>query len=349
MNYINEWLGKIIRKCGIDIIFEFFKALCSVACAFITQNIWLTLIYIFGTTLFDIFTRIYNELSLDKIINKIFKTNNVVKYIIFIGIAVSPTFINFCLKETDYSNIVDFIQKRLHNLVPNLFGALIVCSFIKYLSKFEAEEILCAAIILKKELFDIIMRCGFMIAFLNAINHAIRNEQKCTEIFNVIHLCVIIFSGIIMFGAFALWLSSKNEFDLRKTKIYPTSSLIWCFCFLLSCIIFPIVFKNVSFEWLLLCFNAVTSLIVACSFLTFIKRKKNVEEKDCPYFLLIILSLAILGMIIYSIIYGITYIGTNEKSSIIRQLISGLLILFGSTIMLLIINGIQKKSLNLNT
>ena len=56
MSYINEWLGKIIRKCGIDIIFELFKALCSVACAFITQDIWLTLIYIFGTTLFDIFT-----------------------------------------------------------------------------------------------------------------------------------------------------------------------------------------------------------------------------------------------------------------------------------------------------
>lgn len=345
MNYINEWFGKIINKCGKDIGFELFKALCSASCAFITNSIWWTLFYIVVTTLFDILTKIYEEVSLGKIVNKIFKMNNIVKYIIFITIAVLPTIFNFLFKETDYSNMVDFLQKRLHNLVPNLFGALIVCSFIKYLSKFKAEEILCAAINLKKELFDIIMRCGFMIAFLNALNHAIRYEQRYTELFNVIHLCVIIFSGIIVLGAFALWLSSTNEFDLSKTKVYPTFSLIWCFCFLLSCVLFPIVFGDVSVEWLLLCFNAITSLIVSWSFLIFIQRKKNVELKDCPYFWLIIFTIAVFGIIIYSIVN----MGTNEKSSIIRQLISGILILSGITTMLLIMNSIQKKNLNLNT
>lgn len=182
-----------------------------------------------GTTFFDILTKIYEEVSLGKIVNKIFKMNIIAKYSLFITIAVLPTIANFWHKETDYCNIVDFLQKRMHNLIPNLFGALIVCSFIKYLSKFKAEEILCAAINLKKELFDIIMRCGFMIAFLNALNHAIRKEQKYTELFNAFHLCVIIFSGIIMMGAFALWLSSTNEFDIKKTKVYPTFSLIWCF------------------------------------------------------------------------------------------------------------------------
>ncbi len=223
MSGINEWLGKIIKKCGKDIGFELCKALCSAACAFITQNIVMTLFYIFFTTLFDILTKIYEDISLENIINKIFKVKNTIKYIIYIVIAVLPTVANFWFKETTYSNIVDFLQKRAYNLVPNLFGALIVCSFIKYLSQFKAEEILCAVINLKKELFDIIMRCGFMISFLNALNHAIRHEQRWTELFNTLHLCVIIFSGIIMLGAFALWLASPSEFDLSKTKIYPVS------------------------------------------------------------------------------------------------------------------------------
>lgn len=114
--------------------------------------------------------------------------------------------------------------------------------------------------------------------------------------------------------------------------------------FLLSCVLFPIVLKNVNVEWLLLCFNAITSLIVSWSFLVFIQRKKNVELKDCPYFGLFIFSIAVIGIMIY----GIANMGTNEKSSIIRQLISGILMLLGTTIMLLIINSIQKKSLNLN-
>lgn len=345
MGNINEWCGKIIKKCGKDIGFEFFKAICSASCAFITKSIGLTLFYILGTTLFDILTKISEEVSLGEIINKIFKANNIAKYIIFITIAVSPTIANFVFQETDYSNIVDFLQKRLHNLVPNLFGALIVCSFIKYLSKFKAEEILCAAINLKKELFDIIMRCGFMIAFLNAINHAIRNEQRYTELCNAFHLCVIIFSGIIVLGAFALWLSSTNEFDLSRTKAYPTFSLIWCFFFLLSCVLFPIVLENVSVEWILLSLNAITSLIVSWSFLIFIQRKKNVGLKDCPFLGLIIFTAAVIGLIVYSI----ANMSTNEKSSIIRQLFSGSLILSGTIVMLLIINSIQKKNINLDT
>ena len=227
MSYINEWLGKIIKKCGKDVGFELFKALCSASCAFITKSIGWTLFYILGTTLFDILNKIYEEVSLGRIVNKIFKMNNIVKYIIF---------------------IMEFLQKRLYNLVPNLFGALIVCSFIKYLSKFKAEEVLCAAINLKKELFDIIMRCGFMIALLNALNHAIRNEQRYTELCNVFHLYVIIFSGIIVLGAFGLWLSSTNEFDLSKTKVYPTFSLIWCLGFLFSCVYFPVVLRNENVE-----------------------------------------------------------------------------------------------------
>lgn len=46
-----------------------------------------------------------------------------------------PTIVNYLFKETTYSNMLDFLEKRSHNLVPNLFGALIVCSFIKYLSE----------------------------------------------------------------------------------------------------------------------------------------------------------------------------------------------------------------------
>lgn len=344
MSYINEWLGKIIKKCGKDVGFELFKALCSASCAFITKSIGWTLFYILGTTLFDILNKIYEEVSLGRIVNKIFKMNNIVKYIIFITIAVLPTISNFLFKETDYSNIMEFLQKRLYNLVPNLFGALIVCSFIKYLSKFKAEEVLCAAINLKKELFDIIMRCGFMIALLNALNHAIRNEQRYTELCNVFHLYVIIFSGIIVLGAFGLWLSSTNEFDLSKTKVYPTFSLIWCLGFLFSCVYFPVVLRNENVEWLLLCFNAITSLIVSWSFLIFVQRKRNVKPKDCPYFWLIIFSIAVFGIVIYSIVH----MGTNEKSSIIRQLFSGILILLGTTVMLLILNSIQKKNLNLN-
>lgn len=81
VDYINDFLGKVITKCGKDIGFDLFKALCSVACAFITQNILLTLFYIFVTTLFDILTRIYEEISLENIIKIIFKINNIFKYI----------------------------------------------------------------------------------------------------------------------------------------------------------------------------------------------------------------------------------------------------------------------------
>lgn len=344
MSYINGFLGKIIEKCGKDIGFELFKALCSAACAFITQNIGLTLFYIFGTTLFDIITKIYEEINLENIIRKMFKIKNKFKYIIFITIAVLPTGANFVFKESSYFNLLDFLEKRCYNLIPNIFGALILCSFMSYLSKIEVEEILCVVTMLKRELFDIIMRCGFMISFLNAINYSLKNEERFTEIFNAIHLCVIIFSAIVVIGAFVLWLASENEFNVNRMKIYPTFSLLWCFCFLLSCVLVPSIFENTNIDWLVLCFNSITSLIVAWSFWGFIKRKGNIKFKDCPYFQLGLFTIAVIGILLYSVIN----IGSCEENSIIRQLISGGIILLGVTVMLLAINAIQKKKVNIN-
>lgn len=353
---MNEFLGNIIEKYGKDVGFALVKAVCSAMCAFITNNILITLIYIFFTTAIDVLAVTYEEVRLENIVNKIFKIKDIVLYTVFIIIAFLPTIICFIFKEISYTGVCDFLIKRSYNWFPNIFGALIICSFIKYLSTLKAQEILCAALNMKRELFDIIMRCGFMIAFLNAINHSLRNEQKIAEFFNIFHLCVVVFLGVVALGAFALWLVSgpntepeklvsETNTEPEKTKIYPVSSLWLCFGFLLSCLLLPCVLENVENEWIMLVLNSITAITVAWSFLIFVKRKHRLQLKDCP---IGAVTLFTIGVLIVMCV-GVVNMEIGEKSSIIRQLISGTIVLSGTVVLLLTINSIQKKRLNVGT
>lgn len=215
MRYIDEIIEKIAGKKGKNTVFAIFIFVCSIVCAIVTQNAWLTLIYTFASFGFDVLAENYEEFSLDTFINWIFG-HKVFICVLLIIIALSPTLAYGGIKALKSSGIsFCFIKyvliERLYNLVPNILGASIVCSFMFYLSEIGAEKILCNTIKNRKDFFDIIMRFGFNIAFLNAINHAFRNGYQISDSLNALHLTVAVFGGIVILGAYALWIIGKDD------------------------------------------------------------------------------------------------------------------------------------------
>lgn len=344
MGHIDEIIEKIASKNKVNTVLEIFILVGTFTCAIVTNNIWLTYIYTLVTFIFDILAKNSEDFSLVPVINWIFGHKFHV-CVFLITLAFSPTLAYGVEKAIDssglsFSLIKDIFVERLYNLVPNIFGALIVCSFMFYSSYVGAENILRATIRKEKDFFNIIMRGGFIIAFLNAINHAFRKGYQISECLNALHLTAVVFGGIAVLGAYVLWITDKNDPNMEIKNVYPIFSLVLCWAFLWSCVFIPVKSKNMDVEWLLLFFNGVTSIIVSWVFLFFIRRKFNNKRKKYPYTILIIFTLFVGGIIKY----GIKNIRTIDKSSIIIQLISGCTILLGSIVLLYLIDSFQKNN-----
>lgn len=269
----NVILSNRKKKVFWDIVFVLGCELSAALCAFITNNIPLTLIYIMLTAVFSICATSFTKKKLEKIIKKFMNMNRTAVYSIFIVIAFSPLIFGVITNEIFFSDIKEFIKEICKNPLPNLFGALIVCSLISHLSKFNSDETILTVIKSKQEFFDIFMRFSFMGAFLNCINYNVDDHLYIVNAFNRLHLFAVVFTGSVLLSVFAIRLIDKRPFQNTAIEIYPTWTLLFTILYLVSCGFSPIILKNTKQEVLLLLFNTMTALCIVWFFSYIIHNK----------------------------------------------------------------------------
>jgi len=276
---MDELITKVMRNQSVrwELLLRLSSDIFSAICALITQNIILTILYILGTIIINIFSIIYKDVDLKKIIKKIFETKDYKKYLFFIGIATLPMIVGILTKEITIFSPKIFLVKIFNNFVPNILGALIVCSLISHVLTFNREETIYAVIQSKREFFDIIIRFGFFGVYLNAINYVVSDNWKWTNLFNSIHLFIIVFAGTLIFTIFALRIVNRQSFCFTAKQVYPKQTLKYVALFLMSCGFGPIVLKSGKHEPFLLAINTLTaSIVVICLFVFYyLKNKKE--------------------------------------------------------------------------
>lgn len=102
----------------------------SILCILITQNILISSLFVVGIAIIDILVEISKFIDLEKVINKLFSIKIYWYYIGFIFLALLPTIIGREEIETQKN----LSEKLFVNAVPNILGALIVCSIIEHIS-----------------------------------------------------------------------------------------------------------------------------------------------------------------------------------------------------------------------
>lgn len=336
---MDELITKVMRNQSVrwELLLRLSSDIFSAICALITQNIILTILYILGTSIINIFSIIYKDVDLKKIIKKLFETKDYKKYLFFIGIASLPTIVGILTKEITIFSSKIFLIKIFNNFVPNILGALIVCSLISHVLTFNREETIYAVIQSKRDFFDIIVRFGFLGAYLNAINYVVSDNWKWTNFFNSIHLFIIVFAGILIFTIFALRIVNRQFFCFTAKQVYPKQTLKYVVMFLMSCGFGPIVLKSGKHEPFLLAINTLTaSIVVICLFVFIIRRTKK-NSKEYPW---MIVSFFLFLIIFNSVLNFMKRVGTVDVK---KELASGIPILGVVSILLIWINILQKR------
>ena len=298
------------------IFFFLLNTLFSVLCAFITQNIIFTIMFIIGTVIIDILVEIQKYLNLEEQINKIFKSK--CKYSFFVFCALSPTILGTISKEIDILD--NFPSKLFDNLVPNILGVCIVCSIMNHIAKFGYERFVYVLLQSKKELINTFVRIAYFGCFLNAVNYNIDAKLKCTNIFNSIYLFIIVFCGSIVVVSFVLRIIDQQRFNHTAVEIYPSKTLFWGELFLISCGIGPIFFENGKHEPILLIMNSITACMISIFLFLFIMRRTENKSNLCPF-------KPVFWFIIISILNcSWNYYKWDKTGNISQQIYSGLAI-----------------------
>lgn len=307
---------------------KLFKILCimsfiasSIACSIISKSVVITSGYAVLTGIFSLCEILYPDAILKKLINLLMSVNKKIIFCIFILIALLPVMIGFFKKEIIFYGMSDFVEKMFNNPVPNCLGVLIVYSLIKHISKFSDIETLYSIIKSKKNFCGVVLQLIFIVSFLNAINYTISDEFKWTNLFNSIHLFVIVFCGATVTYVFSLRLISKQPFGFNVNKVYPTATLLYVFLFLLSCGFSPIIWGNAKHEVILIVFNSFAALSVIWFLFYLIKNVTIKDANEYPYFAPILFSGLIVLNLFANLFLGKE--GINKK----MQFISGFFVL----------------------
>lgn len=331
---INRIINNIVKdkKTFWDIIFILGCEIFSALCAFTTNNIFLTLLYIIITTVFSICAKIYSDINLEKGLDFLMNINRKAIYYVLIIIAFLPIIIGRITNEIEFKSVFGFIEKMFSNPIPNFFGALIVCSIIKHLSKFNTKETMSSIIKSKKDFFDVIVRFSFMGAFLNALNYKIDEDLVFTNAFNGIHLFIVIFLGIILMSVFALRLIDEEPFPFTASQIYPMWTLLFSSLFIGSCGFSPLFWGDAKHEVVLLTFITLIALLVTWFFVYIIKNKTKKRSGLYPLWKPILFSFIVIANLIINIYWE--KINLDKKT----QLISGFCILIAVIVLIIYID-----------
>lgn len=262
------------------VIFILLNASFSILCALVTQNIILTVIYIIGVVIIDILVVISDYINLEKHIKKILSLKSYVKYLILIFFAALPTICGIGMKEIDFSE--NPFSNLFTNLVPNILGALIVCSIINHISKFDYQQIVYSLIEEKKNYVDIFIRVGFLGCYINAVNYDVNEKWQWINFFNSIYLFIIVFCGVIVFSTFVIRIIDNQNFGKTAKEVYPNMTLFVGILFLISCGAGPLFFNVGKHEPILLIMNSVTACVLIIFLLVFVSRRTENKSNTYP-------------------------------------------------------------------
>ncbi|MCM1183495.1 MAG: hypothetical protein NC337_08985 [Roseburia sp.] len=272
------------------------------------------------------------DINLEKMLNALLKIDKRIYYAVFLGIALLPVIAGWLSGEIVFTGFGDFVEKMFSNPVQNCLGALIVCSVISHLSKFNTQETIYSVIQSKKEFFNVIVQFSLMGSLLNAINYEIGGDFSVADFFNRVHLFVIVFCGAIVFCIFALRLVSGPPFQYTAKQVYPSKMLLYACLFLISCGISPLIWGNAKHEVILLCFTTGAALFVVW-FLFWIVKKKTVNNAGgYPYTAPGVFSAIVFVNFLFNLFLGES--GTNKT----MQVISGLAVLLFILVLIIFVH-----------
>ena len=309
----------------------------SVLCAFITQDIVITSVYILITAFIDIMAEIIDFIHLDGIIYNMFKMNKYIKYLFFVGFALLPTVCGLFIGELTMEGIEDLPVLFFINLFPNVMGAMIVCSVIGHISKLGYMQFVYVLIRSKKELLSVFIRVVFWGCYLNAVNYEVHDTWNYANIVNSIYLFFVISFGILAMGSFLLRLIDKQSLNKTAKQVYPTLTLFFAVVFLFSCSVAPLKMGIGKHEPFLLGINTITAFVTSLFILKFVIRKTENKSKKYPFFEFLILGFAMFANSFYSLYKW------NGTGDVIGQIRSGICILVVVLSLLLYINYKQSS------
>lgn len=343
---VNKFLTAILTnkelKWEIGIIIV--SAGCSALCAALTQNMFLTAIYIVITAVIDIISEIESEMEdlIDwkNIIGAIFKIGKRIKYSICVGFAVLPTLLGiFVFNEVAFSGFEDIPSIFFVNIFPNVCGALIVCSLITHISKLNEKQFVSALILSSKSLFNIVIRLIFFFCYLNAVNYKADDGWEWANRVNSAYLFFIISCGAIAVMSFFFRLVDNQPFPYTLRQVFPGWTLSFSALFLFSCGAAPLIGKVGKHEPFLLLINTITVTTIFGGLLLFLSCKVDKSNKDYP----IVEILTFLAFAIGNCI--VNFLSWDRQGNITTQLVSGFLILGGAIFLLLFILYWKQKNL----
>ena len=300
------------------VIFIIINAGLSAVFAYITQNIVLTIIFIIVTACIDLLVELYKYSKFDFGVKHIFGMRGRNRYILFVGFAILPALCGFvkliCSNQINDQNL---FLNLCNNLISNILGALIVCSIINHIKKFNYEQIIENLIVLRKDVYNTFLKIAVFACFVNAVNFDLNSEPLIMNIFNKVYLIFIIFYGMLVFYTFALRMVDKNSFSFSIKEIYPTGVLIWGGMFLISCNISTFFGDEKSSYPVLLLFNTITTFVVAIGILFLLSKRTENTLDAYPWKRLLLFG----GVIGINSLLGFKF--CEDIGSIVEQIISG--------------------------
>lgn len=342
---MDEKLTKIWKDANMRwrTVFIIISAVLSGVFAFITQDILLTIGFIIITACMDLLVEWYKYIKVDFGVKRLLGMKREKIYILFITLAIFPACLGFVEllffnKSDDKSLLLDISN----NLISNILGALIVCSVIAHIKKFNYENIAENLILLRKDVYNTFLKIAFFSCVINAVNFDLTRELSIMNEANKIYLTIIVFYGMIFFYTFILRIVEKTPFSFTIKEIYPTG-MLWCGGgFLISCNIFTFVsiFLDIEKESepILLLFNTLTAGVVTIGILILLSRRT--ENNSDPYPFKYILPFAVVAIV--NCILG--FMSFKNNGNIIKQCISGGTILVGAFVLMLY--SMRKQSVN---
>lgn len=321
---MDEKLTKIWKDANMRwrTIFIIISTILSGVFAFITQNILLTIGFIIATACMDLLVEWYKYIKIDFGIKRLFGMKREKIYILFITLAIFPACLGFV--ELLFSNKSE--DQRLfldisNNLISNILSALIVCSVIAHIKKFNYENIAENLILLRKDVYNTFLKIAFFSCVINAVNFDLTRELPIMNGVNKIYLSIIVFYGMIVFYTFILRIVDKKLFPFSIKEIYPTG-ILWCGGgFLISCnistFVSPLLGIEKESEPILLLINSLTTGVVTIGILILLSRRTENVSDSYPWKYILPFG----AVVAVNCVLGFVFCKVN--GNIIKQFISG--------------------------
>lgn len=333
---MDEFLTKIWQDEPVRwrVFFVLLNAFFSVLCGLITQDVILMVIYVMGTAFIDILVEIYNYIDVEKVVSRIFAIKKYKRYLCFLLLAALPAVCGIAAGEAGVSE--SLWAMLFAKLIPNMLGALTVCSIMDHISKFDYHQIVRSLVTSKRDLLNVFMRTAFFGCYLNAVNYRMKDGWNWINIVDGMYLFVIVYCGAIALASFVLRIIDRRYFCCTAREIYPAKTLYAGGLFLISCGVGPLFCGIERHEPVLLMMNSVTACVIAIFVAVFVARRTENRLNTYPF------SRMFLFIVVMGLNCWYNYDRWDRTGNIQEQLISGSVIFIFVLSLLLWTNKMQQ-------